>query len=53
MKDLQVGPKKSDIPVRFARAVRPVEAVKTVRASIQVFEKYQNPELFRGEPKRQ
>ena len=53
MKELEVGSKEYDIPVRLARAVRAVEAIKIVRAAIQVFEKYQNPQLFRGDPKGQ
>ena len=50
MKKLEVGSKKYDIPVSSARAVRAVEAVKTVLAAIQVLEKSKNPEFFGGEP---
>ena len=52
MKELQIGSKKSDFPVRSARAVRAVEMVRAVRAVIQFSVKFQNPELFRGEPRR-
>ena len=47
MKELQVVSMKSDILVRYARAVTAVKAVKNISATIQVYAKYQNPELCR------